>query len=148
MVPVFCDFGFLLLWVLLIFPSVLRPDIISSCLFHLIIVTALTKFSPKELGQLQHCKWYSSSNPEYFTLTWDRLYVRKEEEWDNSCDIFAGWSETLIIWTASLQKAGWTTLGILAGVYSAYSTINVIFHQILITDLMNCASTFPTSYRS
>ena len=39
-----------------IFPSILRPNIVSHCLLQLIVVAALTKFSPNEMSQLQHCK--------------------------------------------------------------------------------------------
>lgn len=46
-----------------------------------------------KINDLQHCKCFSSSNLEHFTLTRDELHVMKK--WDKAGNILTGWSETL-----------------------------------------------------
>lgn len=74
------------------FPSVWRPDIVFYCLLQLIIISALSFL---KINHLQHCKCFSSSNLEPFTLIRDGLHVMRKEEWDKAGNILTGRSETL-----------------------------------------------------
>lgn len=84
------------------FPSVSRPDIVFYCLLQLIIISAQSFLN---INHLQHCKCFSSSNLEHFTLIRDGLHVMKKEEWDKGGNIFTGWFETRLTASEPLTLA-------------------------------------------